>query len=77
MKLKGKRVTINIIGNITTYQASLTLRMSPMLHQPVPYRAARDPEGAEYFSREAGARSAIEHWLVQSPMRRAISLAMQ
>jgi hypothetical protein len=25
--------------------------------------AARDPKGAKYFSREAGARSAIGHWL--------------
>ena len=33
---------------------------------PVPYRAARDPKGAKYFSHEADARSAIEHWLVQS-----------
>jgi hypothetical protein len=29
------------------------------------YRAARDSKGAKYFSREAGARSAIGHWLVQ------------
>jgi hypothetical protein len=27
--------------------------------------AARDPEGAKYFSRFAVARSAIGHWLVQ------------
>jgi hypothetical protein len=31
----------------------------------VPYRAARDPKGAKYFSCFAVARSAIGHWLVQ------------
>jgi hypothetical protein len=33
----------------------------------MPYRAARDPKGAirQYLNREAGARSAIGHWLVQ------------
>jgi hypothetical protein len=35
----------------------------------VPYRAARDPEGAKYFSRFAVARSAIGHWLVQLALR--------
>jgi hypothetical protein len=30
------------------------------------YRAARDCKAAKYFSHEAGAPSAIGHWLVQA-----------
>jgi hypothetical protein len=36
--------------------------------KPVPYRAARDPTGAKYFSREAGARSAIGHCMVSATL---------